>query len=117
MEDLKALKKELKIKQKTLGTYEYLMRLPAEQEQNVVKCRQCPKFFLSVEYLRKHYQKNHPGVDFAKDYLSEDGANNDTHATKVEEIKGRQEELQKTVNQRLQDMAKQMEDEKSAKTK
>jgi len=30
MEDLKAMKKELKIKQKTLGTYEYLMRLPAE---------------------------------------------------------------------------------------
>lgn len=47
MEDLKAMKKELKIKQKTLGTYEYLMRLPAESEQSVMKCKHCPKFFLS----------------------------------------------------------------------
>ena len=29
-DELKNMKKELKIKQKTLGTYEYLMRLPAE---------------------------------------------------------------------------------------
>lgn len=50
-EEARALKKELKIKQKTLGTYEYLMRLPPEQEQNVIKCRHCPKFFLSKNYL------------------------------------------------------------------
>jgi len=31
-DELKAMKKELKIKTKTLGTYEYLMRLPPDQE-------------------------------------------------------------------------------------
>ena len=67
------------------------MRLPAEQEQNVVKCRQCPKFFLSAEYLRKHYSKNHPGVDFYKDHPSEDAK--DGSGSQVEEIKGKQEEL------------------------
>jgi hypothetical protein len=28
--ELKMMRKELKIKQKTLGTYEYLMKLPVE---------------------------------------------------------------------------------------
>jgi zinc finger protein DZIP1 len=60
MEELKGMKKELKIKQKTLGTYEYLLRLPPEQEQNVMKCKHCPKFFLSKQYLQKHYQRHHP---------------------------------------------------------
>jgi len=67
-EELKALKKELKLKQKTLGTYEYLMRLPPEQEQNVIKCRHCPKFFLSKAYLQKHYQRNHPQADFFTEF-------------------------------------------------
>ena len=31
-EEMKIIKKELKVKQKTLGTYEYLMRLPVEEE-------------------------------------------------------------------------------------
>jgi len=31
-EEVRAMKKELKIKQKTLGTYEYLLRLPPDEE-------------------------------------------------------------------------------------
>ena len=31
-DEMKIIKKELKVKQKTLGTYEYLMRLPVEEE-------------------------------------------------------------------------------------
>lgn len=67
-EEMRAMKKELKIKQKTLGTYEYLLRLPAEHEQDVIKCRHCPKFFLSKAYLQKHYQRHHPQMDFFKDF-------------------------------------------------
>jgi patatin-like phospholipase/acyl hydrolase len=113
IEDLKALKKELKVKQKTLGTYEYLMRLPAEQEQQVIKCKQCPKFFMSRDYLKRHYTRNHPGVDFTKEWPE----GSDERGSQVEEIKGRQDELQKTVNQRLIEMSKQMEDEKDAKAR
>jgi Skp family chaperone for outer membrane proteins len=58
--ELSVLKKELKIKQKTLTTYEYLMKLPAEQEQEVLKCLHCSKFFVSKAYLQKHYAKHHP---------------------------------------------------------
>lgn len=45
--ELKLMRSELKLKQKTLSTYEYLMKLPADQEQDVIKCRKCHKFFLS----------------------------------------------------------------------
>lgn len=110
VEELKAMKKELKIKQKTLGTYEYLMRLPPEQEQNVIKCNHCPKFFLSKSYLQKHYQRHHPGIEFNKDFNE-----NESPVRGVEEIKGRQEELQKTVNQRLTEMALKMDEEKQIK--
>ena len=47
----KTLKKELKLKQKTLTTYEYLLKLPAEQDQEFYKCKQCPKFFISTAFL------------------------------------------------------------------
>lgn len=45
--ELKTLKKELQLKQKTLSTYEYLMKLPNDQEQKVIKCKHCHKFFVS----------------------------------------------------------------------
>lgn len=62
--ELKLIRKELKLKQKTLSTYEYLMKLPAEQEQDVIKCKRCHKFFLSKDYLKKHYSRQHPEVDY-----------------------------------------------------
>jgi hypothetical protein len=62
------IRKELKLKQKTLSTYEYLMKLPAEQEQEVIKCKRCPKFFLSKGYLQKHYLKTHPEVNFEREF-------------------------------------------------
>ena len=74
-DEIKAMKKELKIKQKTLGTYEYLMRLPPDQEQNVIKCRHCHKFFLSKPYLQKHYQRHHPQADFFKEFAEDHQAN------------------------------------------
>ena len=107
------MKKELKIKQKTLGTYEYLLRLPPEQEQNVIKCKHCPKFFLSKQYLQKHYQRHHPQIDFSKEFPESHGGD----SNRVEEIKGRQEELQNTVNQRLVEMARQIDEDKAGKAK
>ena len=62
------LRKELKLKQKTLSTYEYLMKLPVEQEQDVIKCKSCHKFFLSKAYLQKHYQRHHPEIDFVREH-------------------------------------------------
>lgn len=88
-EQLKTLKRELKVKQKTLGTYEYLMRLPPEQEQDVIKCRHCPKFFLSRAYLQKHYQRQHPKENFITDF-AEEGS--------TQQQKGLALELQSTMN-------------------
>jgi zinc finger protein DZIP1 len=62
------LKKELKIKQKTLSTYEYLLKLPSQQETDFYKCNLCSKFFVSYQYIEKHYSRNHPDVNFATDY-------------------------------------------------
>ena len=67
-EKLKVKRDELKVKQKTLGLYEYLIRLPPEQDQEVVKCNQCGKFFMSVPYLKRHYSRMHPDCDFYSDY-------------------------------------------------
>ena len=62
------LKREFKLKQKTLSTYEYLLKLPAGQEQEYFKCKQCPKFFISRSFLEKHYSKQHAEKDFNVDY-------------------------------------------------
>ena len=53
--ELNVMRKELKMKQKTLSTYEYLMKLPAEKEAEVMKCKHCPKFFASRDFVQKHY--------------------------------------------------------------
>ena len=66
--ELKLIRKELKLKQKTLSTYEYLMKLPADQEQDVIKCKHCTKFFLSKEYLQRHYSRHHPEIDFYREF-------------------------------------------------
>ena len=58
------LKKELRLKQKTLSTYEYLLKLPAEQGSEFYKCKRCNKFFISKKYLQKHYARAHPDIDF-----------------------------------------------------
>lgn len=65
------LKKELRLKQKTLSTYEYLLKLPAEQGSEFYKCKQCTKFFISKKYLQKHYVRAHPKNDFYADYKTE----------------------------------------------
>ena len=65
------LKKELRLKQKTLSTYEYLLKLPAEQGSEFYKCKQCQKFFISKKYLQKHYTRAHPKTDFYTDYKTE----------------------------------------------
>lgn len=66
--ELKLMRKEIKLKQKTLSTYEYLMKIPAEKEQDVIKCSRCAKFFVTVDYLQKHYGRHHPDADFSKDF-------------------------------------------------
>ena len=65
------LKKELRLKQKTLSTYEYLLKLPAEQGSEFYKCKQCAKFFISKKYLQKHYARTHPKTDFYTDFKTE----------------------------------------------
>ena len=65
------LKKELRLKQKTLSTYEYLLKLPAEQGSEFYKCKQCAKFFISKKFLQKHYGRSHPKTDFYADYKTD----------------------------------------------
>ena len=67
-EENHTLKRELKLKQKTLTTYEYLLKLPAGAELQQVKCRQCEKFCIQKSYLEKHYMNRHADKNFAADY-------------------------------------------------
>lgn len=62
------LKRELKLKQKTITTYEYLLKLPAGQETQQIKCKQCAKFFVARQFLEKHYTNHHADKNFAIDY-------------------------------------------------
>ena len=62
------LKRELKLKQKTITTYEYLLKLPAGQETQQIKCKQCAKFFVAKQFLEKHYANQHADKNFAVDY-------------------------------------------------
>lgn len=69
--ELSNLKKENQIKQKTLATYEYLIKVPKEGDHaNAMKCNHCAKFFANDGFLRKHYAKKHPEKDFEKEYPS-----------------------------------------------
>ena len=70
--ELKTMRKELKLKQKTLSTYEYLMKVPTEQEQEVIRCKHCHKFFVAKSYLQKHYLRHHPDQEFNRDFQEED---------------------------------------------
>jgi len=70
--ELTTLKKELKMKQKTLATYECLLKLPPEVETNVTKCPYCHKFFVARKYLRSHYERHHPDKQYEEDFGDED---------------------------------------------
>ena len=61
------MSKEVKFKHKTLTTYEYLIKMPTNEEQDYFKCNQCGKFFVNALYLEKHYSNKHPTVNFALD--------------------------------------------------
>jgi hypothetical protein len=67
--ELSNLKKENQIKQKTLATYEYLIKIPKEGDSSqAMKCTYCSKFFASEQYLRKHYSKRHPEADYEAEF-------------------------------------------------
>jgi len=69
--ELSNAKKENRIQQKTLATYEYLIKLPKEGDHSqAIKCSHCQKFFASESYLRKHYSTKHPNVDIEKELPS-----------------------------------------------
>ena len=67
-EENRVLKRELKLKQKTLTTYEYLLKLPAGQETQQVRCKHCAKIFVQKQYLEKHYTRAHPDKSFSLDF-------------------------------------------------
>lgn len=91
------MRHEIKLKQKTLSTYEYLMKLPSEQEQEIIKCKHCQKFFVARVYLKKHYQKTHPEKDYYRDFGEEDfhkeRQQEPSPEKKKEEEKANQEQL------------------------
>ncbi len=79
--------------------------MPAEQEQSVIKCKHCPKFFLSRPYLQKHYSRHHPQSDFLKDFPLTDS----------DPIQEAQHAMETTVNEKLERFQKQFEAEKLIK--
>ena len=58
------------MKQKTLATYEYLIKIPKDGDNAhaAMKCNHCSKFFESELYLQKHYEKKHPNIEYSKDF-------------------------------------------------
>ena len=62
------LKRDLALKTKTLSTYEYLLKLPSQNDSSLYKCNQCQKVFISHDYVQKHYSRKHPSVNFQKDF-------------------------------------------------
>lgn len=69
--ELSNLKKENQIKQKTLATYEYLIKVPKEGDHaQAMKCKHCAKFFANEQFLRKHYVKKHAKIDFEQEFPS-----------------------------------------------
>ena len=70
--EISNLKKENQMKQKTLATYEYLLKIPKDGQPShlAMKCSHCSKFFESEHYLRKHYEKKHPDIEFDQDFPS-----------------------------------------------
>lgn len=86
------------------------MRLPVEEQQNVIKCRHCPKFFISKPYLQKHYARHHPTADFFKEFAEDHPDHLSMSLSQTQAL-----EMQATVNQRLEQMAKQMADERNLK--
>lgn len=57
------------------------MKLPSEQETEAVKCRHCSKFFLSKNYLARHYQRHHPEVEFDRLFEGDRSLNEREHQT------------------------------------
>ena len=63
------MKKEATIKDKTLATYEHLLRMPAAQSEELMhRCNQCQKVFMEKSFLEQHYKRRHPEVNFLVDY-------------------------------------------------
>ena len=48
------------------------MKLQKDQANDAVaayhKCKDCTKFFASRDFLRKHYERAHPNIDFYEDF-------------------------------------------------
>ena len=69
-QNLRLLKKEINMKRKTLQTYEYLMQQHAVTQ--IFDCKLCDKKFRTLNFLREHHYKRHPGQEFrAELYLPE----------------------------------------------
>jgi hypothetical protein len=62
------LKKELKLKQHTLSTFEYIMKLPADEQIKVIMCKRCERAFREKKYVKRHYLKFHPEQSYELDF-------------------------------------------------
>ena len=67
---LHSLKRENRIKAKTLDTYfNYVIKMPDQGDPSkYVKCNHCFKFFANLDFLRKHYAKRHPNENFDMEF-------------------------------------------------
>ena len=92
------LKKENKLKQKTLATYKYMMETPDQKVDmsNALTCPYSGKIFANAYYMRKHYERRYPDKDFEMDFPSEAKAKQNKEAARhaeTAEIKANQEKL------------------------
>ena len=69
--EMNILKKELRLKQKTLSTYEYLLKLPSDRGSEFYKCKQCPKYFITKKYLQNHNGRAHTNINFYDGFKTE----------------------------------------------
>ena len=66
------LKKELKMKQHTLSTFEYIMKMPADEQVRAIFCKRCHRAFREKKYVARHYAKFHAEQSYELDYASDE---------------------------------------------
>ena len=93
------LKKELKMKQHTLSTFEYIMKMPADEQVRAIFCKRCHRAFREKKYVARHYAKFHAEQSYELDYASDEEREASSKKASTKEVD--QEELFKRIKSEL----------------
>ena len=86
------------MKQHTLSTFEYIMKMPADEQVRAIFCKRCHRAFREKKYVARHYAKFHAEQSYELDYASDEEREKGQKAGKKEVD---QEELFKRIKSEL----------------